>query len=144
MATYDISAQAAGNPKPGAFWMSAVLNFTQHNLETDDIIRLIKLQDGWIVRDSYWRQSVLTTAGVDIEIGVSDSTKGIHDQTVPETVTDWAQGSYTPAAMFVPNDEEYIEVKVTDAGAANGVVLVMIEVVAGQDQNEPSDMNIDD
>jgi len=140
MATLDLSRLAGGSPKPGAFWLNAELNFREHNAEANDIFRIMKLRDGWIIRDSYWRIIEIGTSGTDWEIGKHDGTTSIVDITDPTTKTDWAQGSYTPAATWVPNDDEFVEVKVTAAAETIGIVRVMIEVVAGIGQNEPMPM----
>jgi hypothetical protein len=140
MATLDLSRMAGGSPKPGAFWLNAELNFREHNATANDIFRIMKLRDGWIIRDSYWRIVQVGTSGTDWHIGKHDDTDSIIAITDPTSATDWAQGSYTPAATWTPNDDEFVEIKVVAAAETQGILRVMIEIVAGQDQNEPSAM----
>jgi hypothetical protein len=136
MATYNVAAKSMGNNKPGSFWVFAILDFSMHNAAANDIFRIIKLKNGWMVRDSRWKILSVGTSGTDWEIGVKDATTGIVDVTDPTSVTAWAQGSYTPAAEFVPAEDEYIEVKVTAGAETIGKLAVAVEIFAGIDESE--------
>jgi hypothetical protein len=136
MATYNISHKSMGNNKPGSFWVFAILDFAEHNAAANDIFRIIELKNGWMVRDSRWKILSVGTSGTDWEIGVKDATTGIVDVTDPTSTTAWAQGSYTPAAEFVPAEDEYIEVKVTAGAETIGKLAVAVEIFAGIDESE--------
>jgi hypothetical protein len=136
MATYNIASKSMGSNRPGFFTAFAELDFSKHNAAANDIFRLIKLKNGWIVRDSYYKVKAVGTSGTDWEVGVKDATTGIVDVTDPTSTTAWTQGSYTPAATFTPGEDEYIEVKVTAGAETIGKLLVMVEIFAGIDESE--------
>lgn len=136
MATYNIASKAMGLNRPGCFWVFAELDFQKHNAAANDIFRIIKLKQGWMVRDSRYKVKSAGTSGTDWEVGVSDATTGIVDITDPTSTTEWAQGSYTPAAELTVAADRYIEVKVTAGAETVGKLLVAIEVFAGIDESE--------
>jgi hypothetical protein len=138
MATYNIASKSMGNNKPGKFMVFAELDFAKHNAAANDIFRLIKLKNGWIVTDSYYKVKSVGTSGTDWEVGVKDATTGIVDITDPTSTTAWAQGAYQQdgAAEFVPAEDEYIEVKVTAGAETIGKLLVAVEIFAGIDESE--------
>jgi hypothetical protein len=136
MATYNVASKSMGPNRPGKVVMFAILDFAQHNAAANDIFRLIKLKNGWIVTDSWYKVMSVGTSGTDWEIGVKDATTGIVDVTDPTSTTAWTEGSYTPAANFVPAEDEYIEVKVTAGAETIGKVGVAVEIFIGIDEAE--------
>ena len=136
MATYNIASKSMGSNKPGHVVMFAILDFAKHNAAQNDIFRLIKLKNGWIVKDSHYKVMSAGTTGTDWEIGVKDATTGIVDVTDPTSTTAWAQGSYLPGAEFLPAEDEYIEVKVTAGAETIGKLGVAVDVWIGIDEAE--------
>jgi hypothetical protein len=116
--------------------MFAILDFAQHNAAANDIFRVIKLKNGWIVRDSWYKVMSVGTSGTDWELGVKDATTGIVDVDDPTSTTAWTQGAYKAGAEFVPAEDEYIEVKVTAGAETIGKVGVAVEVFIGIDEAE--------
>ena len=136
MATYNIASKSMGSNKPGSVVMFAILDFAKHNAASGDIFRLIKLKNGWIVRDSWYKIMSAGTSGTDWELGVKDATTGIVDVTDPTTAGAWTQGAYKAGAEFVPAEDEYIEVKVTAGAETVGKVGVAVEIFIGIDEAE--------
>ena len=136
MATYNIAALSMGSNKPGSVIMFAILDFNMYNAAANDIFQLIKLKNGWIVRDSWYKVLSVGTSGTDWELGVKDATTGIVDITDPTSTTAWAQGAYKAGAEFVPAEDEYIQCKVTAAAETIGKVAVAVEIFIGIDEAE--------
>ena len=147
MATYNSYKNypyPSQNCKPGSFWMFYELDFAKQPAAQNDIFRIMKLKDQWIIRESYYRIKTGSALGADWEIGINGATTAIKDVATTTTAGDWVAGSYTSAAPYLNGADRYIEVKVTDAAETAGCVQVMIEVVAFVDNAEPIDANIDD
>lgn len=132
------------NCKPGSFWLFQRVDFRKKPAAQNDVFRILKLKDQWIIRESYYRIAVGSDQGADWEIGINGATTGIADVSTTTTAADWVAGSYTSAAPYLNGQDRYIEVKVTDAAESKGVLEVMVEIVAFVNNAEPVDMNIDD
>lgn len=139
MATYNVvSEQNSESARSGSFWLKARLDFQKHNAASGDIFRIMKLRQGWILRDSYFKVEKGGTSGTDWEIGYSGATTDITDISDPTSATEWAQGSEHPGAQTYPfTSDKYVEVVVADGPETSGVLLVMAQVVAGFDEAEP-------
>jgi len=145
MTTYGVwQGQSAGNPKFGTFWMYARLDFRVHNAAQNDVFNLLKLRNGWVVQNSYWKIVVGSASGADWEIGYSGATTDIVDLSTTTTATDGTQGSETPASPYRVTADKYLQVVVGDAAESAGVLDVAVEIFAGPEYGNAADMNIDD
>ena len=143
-ASYKTHPFPSQNCKPGSFWLFYELDFKHQPAAANDVFRIMKLKDQWIIRESYVRIKTGSALSADWEVGIAGATTAIKDLDTTTTAGDWQAGSYTSAAPYLNGSDRYIEVKVTDAAETAGCLQVMIEVVAFVDNAEPVDMNIDD
>jgi hypothetical protein len=155
MANYDLykGNNTGQSPKFGTFWLHFKLNFAQNNFAANDTADLIKLKDKWIVRDSYWRVTTASTSVATADIGIHTATNSTYtDQGIVagasldlSTATDWAQDTIDPDAnQKILTADSFVFIENLSATTSDGVVEVLIEVVAGPDDAEPCDMNIED
>jgi hypothetical protein len=145
MATYNVTAgQNSGNPRPGDFWLHATLDFQKNNAAENDVFRVLKLKQGWLVSNSFYKVKKAGTSGTDWEVGYNGATTDIVDITDPTATTEWTQGSEEPSSPYQVTADKYIEVKVTSGPETSGVLMLMFNIVAGIDEGLMPDMNIDD
>jgi hypothetical protein len=136
MATYNVASKAMGSNRPGSFTVFAELDFSKHNAAANDIFRIIKWKNGWIIRDSWYKVKSVGTSGTDWEIGRSGATTAIKDITDPTSTTAWTQGSYKAGAEYAVTADGWCEVKVTAGAETIGKLLVALEIFAGIDESE--------
>jgi len=153
MAVYDLYKTAASPsqaPRFGTFWLYAKVNFAENPMAVSDVARLMKIKDKWVVRDSYWRMTVASTAANTFDIGFNDAGSAVYtNQGIlaggASAAGDWAQGVVDPDAnQKICTTDGYIFVENLTAAVYDGVLEVMVEVFAGPDDAEPVDANIDD
>jgi hypothetical protein len=144
MATYDHYKREFPKvqaPVFGSFWMFAEIDFATWPAAQNDIYRLFKIRDGWIIGESYTRIITATDLGSDWEVGINGGTE-IVDLSNPAAATDWVAGTITRAApRLVGADNEFVTVQVTDAAETKGKLQVMIEVIADPTMSEPAEMD---
>jgi hypothetical protein len=152
MANYDLykGRNTGQSPKFGTFWLHVKVNFSENNLAANDTADLIKLKDKWVVRDSYWRMTVASTAANTFDIGTHVATNSTYtDQGIAagaaSTAGDWAQGVIDPDAnQLILTADRFLFIENLGATVSDGILEVMVEVFAGPDDAEPCDMNIED
>jgi hypothetical protein len=131
----------------GSFWLYAKLDFSRQPLAAGDSAKIMNLKDKWIVADSYWRQTVASTAANTYDIGTVDAT-GTYastDQGIlaggASTASDWTQGvPDRDANQIICTVDRIVFVENLTATVTDGVLEVMLEIIAGPDDNEPVDM----
>lgn len=151
MAAYDfmkLQPSPSNSPRMGTFWLYAKLDFSKNPLATGDSAKIMKLRDKWVVTDSYWRQTTASTAANTYDIGTVDSTSyASTDQGIlaggASTAGDWAQGvPDRDANQIVLTEDRFVFVENLTADVTDGVLEVMLEIMAGPDDNEPADADI--
>lgn len=136
MATYNVASKSMGSNKPGSVVMFAILDFSKHNAAANDIFRVIKMKQGWIIRDSWYKVMSAGTSGTDWEIGYAGATTDIKDITDPTSTTEWLQGDDKAGAEKSWASDGYVEVKVTAGAETIGKLGVAVEVFIGIDEAE--------
>jgi len=134
-------------PKMGTFWLYAKLDFSKNPLGIGDSAKIMKVKDLWVIRDSYWRCSTATTAANTWDIGTVDATGTFAstDQGIGAALTsgasDWTQGTADPDAnQIILTVDRWVFVSNNTAACTDGVLEVMLEIMAGPQDNEPADM----
>ena len=128
----------------GTFWLYAKLDFNKNPLGIADSAKIMKVRDKWVIADSYWRQLVASTAGNTYDIGVVDAT-GAYASTDngilsggASTAGDWAQGvPDRDADQIVLTVDSIVFVENLTADVTDGIVEVLLEIIAGPEDNEP-------
>jgi hypothetical protein len=150
MAAYDfrlLQPSPSNSPKLGNFWLYAELDFSKNPLATGDSAKIMNLKDKWIVADSYWRQTVASTAANTYDIGTVDAT-GAYASTDAGILSggassagDWAQGiPDRDANQIICSVDRIVFVENLTADVTDGILEVLLEIIAGPDDNEPVDM----
>ena len=150
MAAYDFTILQPGfgnAPKMGTFWVYKKLDFSAQPLAIADSAKIIKLKDLWVIMDSYWRQTVASTAANTYDIGTVDaSSYASTDQGIGAGLTsgagNWAQGvPDRDANQIVLTEDRWVFVENLTAAVTDGILEVMLEIMAGPEDNEPVDHN---
>ena len=150
MADYDfrILQQSPSNaPKMGTFWLYAKLDFYKQILAIADSAKIMTVKDNWVLLDSYYRVPDATTDANTWDIGHVDAT-GAYASTDQSILVAGTSGAKDWTQMVVDRDANQIAMTVDSiifvsnntAECAAGILEVMIEVMAGPDDNEPVDM----
>ena len=151
MAAYNfmkLQPSPSNAPRMGTFWLYAKLDFSRNPLGIGDSAKIMKLKDKWIVGDSYWRQTTASTAANTYDIGTVDASSfASTDQGIgaglASSASDWAQGvPDRDANQIILTEDRYVFVENLTAAVTDGVLEVMLEIIAGPDDNEPADMDI--
>lgn len=139
----------SNSPKMGSFWLYSKLDFHQTPLLDDGTAKIMKLKDLWVIRDSYWRCTTASSGASTFDIGISAASTYAH--TTHEILADgassagnWAQGSIEPATPTILTADSIVFVEIEVAAITDGVLEVMLEIIAGPDDNEPADMQFED
>jgi len=142
MAAYDftkLQPSPSNASRMGTFWLYAKLDFSLNPLAIADSAKIMKLMDKWIVRDSYWRMTTASTAANTFDIGyVVASSYASTNQGILAGGTsgagNWAQGVIDPDAhQLICAADYWVFVENLTAAVTDGVLEVMLEIVAGPD-----------
>lgn len=98
-----------------------------------------KLKGGTIIRDSYWRITEASAETTTWNVGVTEAGTEIGAALDASTATDWAQGSYDPndsiGSLAKATEDHYIWLMVDTAAIFTGNIEILLECVAGADDN---------
>jgi hypothetical protein len=148
MAAYDFTILQPGfgnSPTMGTFWVYKKLDLSLNPLAIADSAKIIKLKDLWVVMDSYWRMTIASTAGNTWDIGTVDaSSYASTDQGIlaggSSAAGNWAQGvPDRDANQIILTEDRWVFVENLTAAVYDGVLEVMLEIMAGPDDNEAVD-----
>ena len=149
MAAYNfmiLQPSPSNAPCMGTFWLYAKLDFSRDPLGIGDSAKIMKVKDLWVIRDSYWRQTVASTAANTYDIGVDGvGTYASTDQGIGAGLTsgasNWTQGVPDPDGnQIILTEDSIVFVENLTAAVTDGVLEVMLEIMAGPEDNEPADM----
>jgi hypothetical protein len=139
----------SNSPKMGTFWLYQKLDFSKTPILDDGSAKIMRVKDLWVIRDSYWRCTVASSAASTFDIGI-DSIAGGYAHTDHSILADgassagnWAQGSIEPATPTILTVDSIVFVEIEVAAITDGILEVMLEIVAGPEDNEPADMQFD-
>lgn len=131
-------------PKMGTFWLYAKLDFSKNPLGIADSAKIMKVRDKWVIADSYWRTSGCTGAGT-IDIGTVDATGAFAStdagigSALASTSNDWTQGiPDRDANQIILTVDRWVFVSCNTAALTDGNYEVLLEIIAGPDDNEPA------
>jgi len=146
---YNLDHLAGGNPKTGSFWMTARINFSDYPTVTvGDSIRIGKVKDGWLIRDSWYRMPTASTSTgtVDIGFGAAGQIDIASAVDLDGSLLTWTQGTIQGdgGVELEITADEHLVLTVDTAVATDGILEVMYEVIAFTNENAPADANIDD
>ena len=144
---YDYTQLMTGfSQRLGSFWVSM-------KFDADEIMRgwghqaipqttdfkIGKLKGGTIIRDSYFRVKRASTGTTTYNLGVTEAGTEIAAAVDSFTAADWAQGDADPndsvLSLAKATTDHYIWLMIDTAEIADGSFEVMLECVAGADDN---------
>lgn len=136
----------SNSPRMGNFWLYAKLDCNKDPLGIGDSAKIMKVKDLWVVRDSYWRQTVASAGSETFDIGFVDATgtfaatdDGIVSAAA-SSASDWTQGTIKPDAAEILTVDSWVFCSNNTAARVDGVFEVLLEIMAGPQDNEPADM----
>lgn len=154
MANYDLykGRNTGQSPKFGTFWLHSKINFAENQMSANDTADLLKLKDKWVIRDSYYRMTTLSGSAATADLGTHLSTNSTYtDQGIAAGIdlstgiNDWTQGTPDPDAnQIILTASRFVFIEILGAAISDGVFELLLEIVAGPDDAEPADMNIED
>lgn len=144
---YDYTQIMTGmSQRLGSFWV--YMNFDvdkimrgwgHQNIPASTDFKIGRLKGGTIIRDSYYRVNRASTAATTWNIGVTEAGTEIAAAVDASTAADWAQGDYDPndsiGSLAKATEDHYIWLMVDTAAIADGSIEIMLECVAGADDN---------
>ena len=148
MAAYDfrtLQPSPSNAPRMGTFWIYAKLDFSKQPLGIGDSAKIGTVKDQWVISDSYWRQTVASTAGNTYDIGTVDATAyASTDQGIgvglASAASDWAQGvPDRDGDQIILTEDRIVFVENLTAAVTDGILEVLLEIIAGPDDNEAVD-----
>jgi hypothetical protein len=144
-----VQPSPSNSPQMGTFWLYAKLDFAKTPILDDGSAKILNVKDKWVIRDSYWRCTVASTGSSTFDIGI-DPVAGGYAHTDHSILADgassagnWAQGTIDPDSTVSITVDSIVFVEIEVADITDGVLEVMLEVMAGPDDNEPADMEFD-
>ena len=148
MADYNfmkLQPSPSNAPRMGTFWLYAKLDFSKNPVGIGDSMKIMKVKDKWVITDSYWRQTVASTGASTMDIGTVDATGTFAstDQGILNAgasgAGDWAQAKPDrDADQIVLTVDRWVFCSNNTAARTDGVFEVMLEIMAGPDDNEPA------
>ena len=155
MATYDYyrEHQSPMNaPKGnGTFWLYCKLDFSKQNMVANDLAKIFKIKDKWVLLKGMTRTLVASDGNATCDIG-GPETDGGYDELDSAAdqyaVGDWVTMSVltttgTPAPIYLTTDG-YIFLENLEATCTSGIFEVAIEVFAGPEDAEGTDSYTED
>jgi hypothetical protein len=146
---YDYTHLMTGkSQRLGSFWIHIKLDIAEIRkgaftlttgvpAQTD--FKVAKLKGGTVIRDSYWRITEASTGSTTYNIGVTEAGTQIAAAIDSSTATDWAQGDYDPndsiGSLAKATEDHYVWIMIDTAAAADGNLEILLECVAGADDN---------
>ena len=145
----DLTSLMTGySQRLGSFWVHINFDVDEirkgtfmgiNGIPTTTDFKVGKLKGGTVIRDSYYRVSRAAVGDCDYNIGVTEAGTEIGALVAADTATDWVQGSYDPndsiGSLAKATEDHYIWVMVDSAKVMNGNLEIMLECVAGADDN---------
>ena len=148
MADYDfmkLQPSPSNSPKMGTFWLYAKLDFSRNPVGIADSMKIMKVRDNWVIADSYWRQTVASTGASTMDIGTVDATGAFAstDQGIlaagASGAGNWAQGvADRDGDQIVLTVDRWVFCSNNTAARTDGVFELLLEIIAGPDDNEPA------
>jgi len=148
---YYMPKETGGPPKLGSFWKHYKFNvdeirkgaFQGAAIPASTDFKLGKLRGGWVIRDSYIKIPTASNASVTYNIGITEAGTEIAaaiDATDTTTYADWVQGTIDPndstQSLALATEDHYLWLMIDSAAISTGELEVMLEIVAGADDND--------
>jgi len=147
---YNMPVMTGKSGRLGSFWLHFVFDVPKIResafsigipINTD--FKLGKLNDGWVVRDSYIKIPEASDASVTYDLGFTEAGTDICtgvDATDTTTYVDWVQMTIDPDTQPVSlaraTATHYLWLKVGVAAQYKGKLEVLLECIAGADDNK--------
>ena len=146
---YDYTQLMTGySQRLGSFWVHMKVDIgelckgafnTPAGMPASTDLMVGRLKGGTVIRDSYWRITKASNGTTTYNIGVTEAGTEIASAKDSFTATDWAQGDYDPndsiGSLAKGTEDHYIWVMIDTAPAADGNLEIMLECVAGAEDN---------
>ena len=147
---YDYTQLMTGySQRLGSFWVSIKIDWDeirkgafQHSLlgiPSGTDFKIGRLKGGTVIRDSYYRVTRAAEGDCDYNIGTTEAGTEIAAVVAADTTSDWTQGSIDPDDSIVSlakgTENHYIWVMVDSAALFTGNLEIMLECVAGAEDN---------
>jgi hypothetical protein len=148
---YDYTQLMTGfSQRLGSFWVSMKIDWDEirRGAFMNDLLgipsstdfKVGKLKGGTVIRDSYYRITRAAKGNTDYNIGITEAGTQISGGLVAaDTTSDWTQGSIDPndsiASLAKATENHYIWVMIDSEALFTGNLEIMLECVAGADDN---------
>jgi len=117
----------------GSNWMHIIVDFKGDKPSAGDDIRVAEIKSGWIVRDSFWKCSVVGSGAGAVDISTTQGGTEIASAASVASTGNWARGSLTPAAIGAYTSDGYIWVEPAVAQALGKLELLIEVIIAARD-----------
>lgn len=132
--TTDLRSEGMGTPGPGLFYLYAKVDFTEHPMAAaSDDHKILAVQDGWIIVDSWYRMPTASTSTGTIDIGTAQNGTEIAAAVDADgALTAWTQGTpqYDGGAEVEITADGSIWLDCNTAAITDGVLEVLLLCVA--------------
>jgi hypothetical protein len=148
---YDYSHLMTGmSQRLGSFWVYMKFDVEEirkgafpevAGIPSGTDFKIGKLKGGTQIRDSFIRVLTASTGSATYEIGVVEGGTLMDTGLDSATAGDWVQGDIDPLApasgssLAKATEDHYIWLQISTAAIADGVLEIMLECVAGADDN---------
>jgi len=132
----------------GSFWVHMHVDIGEickgafHNpagIPASTDLKIGKLKGGTIIRDSYYRVTKASNGTTTYNVGTTEAGTEIVAALDSFTAADWAQGAADPndsvLSLAKATEDHYIWLMIDTAAAADGNLEILLECVAGADDN---------
>lgn len=131
MATYDYFRQPGiPAPHPGENWWWIRLDFTIQNMQTSDVCRIAKLKNHWIIKNTFTRMTIPTTAAATADLGVTSGGQELDAAVALDGTDTWVRGDAVdddgPLAITA---DGYIYFECLTAAIYDGIFDYLVEVI---------------
>lgn len=120
------------------FMLYAKVDFSKQNMAADDVLKLMKIKDKWLMLRGFTRTLVASDGDATCDIGTTSGGQELDVAADQYAAGDWTTMSVltgTAAAIAVTADG-YIYLENLEAACTSGIFEVMIEVYAGPSDAE--------
>jgi len=128
------------------FWLYAKVDFSKQNMAADDVLRLFKIKDKWLLLKGFTRTLVASDGDATCDIGTTSGGQELDAAADQYAAGDWVTMSALTgtAAAIATTADGYIFLENLEATCTSGIFEVMIQVYAGPDDAEGTDSLTED
>jgi hypothetical protein len=143
MATYNYYREyqsPSNSPKFPTFWLYAKVDFSKQNVVANDVLRLFKVKDKWLLLRGFMRCLTASGAANTLDLGTSSGGQQLDAGFNANSAGDWIiMDTLKGSGEIALTADGYIFLENLSASATAGITEIAIEVFAGpEDQEEDS------